>query len=371
MPAAANDRPPLRLLSFADLPGWRDADHAAALAAFRRSCEVILDRGLVRPARFGGRALDWRGVCLAARGVPPGRRAARRFFERHFLPVSPTPTRRAAGLFTGYYEAEAEGCLRREGDCRWPLHALPDDLVRFTPAERRATGLDYGRRTPAGPRPYFSRREIDEGALDGRGLEIVWLTSLADRFFIQIQGSGRVRLREGGVLRLAFAGKNGRRYVPVGRLLVERGEISREEMSMQAIRRWLAAHPDRARDLLWENPSYVFFRVVRLPDPRLGAFGAHGVQLAPLVSLAVDWRHWPYGAPVWLDTRVPRPDGRGEEPFRRLMVAQDTGSAIRGVVRGDIYFGFGEEAAARAGRMRAPGFMAVLLPRALARRLGR
>ena len=361
----------LHRFSFADLPGWAAADHAAALAAFRRSCRVIEEKGLVKPSRFGGRREDWLPACRAARRVPPGRKAARLFFERHFLPVSPQATRRPAGLFTGYYEPEVEGCLKPTPECRWPVHARPDDLVRLTPAEQRRLGLAFGRRTKEGVKPYFTRREIDEGALDGRGLEIVWLKSLADRFFLQIQGSGRVRLQEGGVLRLAFAAKNGRPYVPVGRVLVERGEIPREEMSMQAIRRWLAEHPDEAQALLWENPSYVFFRVVELPDPRLGAYGAQGVQLAPLVSLAIDWRFWPYGAPVWLETKVPTARGEGHEPFRRLMVAQDTGTAIRGAVRGDIFFGFGEEAAARAGRMQAKGFMAVLLPRPLARRLTR
>ncbi len=361
----------LHRIAFADLPGWAEADHTAALAAFRRSCQVIEQKGLVKPSRFGGRREDWLPACRAARKVPPGKRAARLFFEEHFLPVSPQPTRRPAGLFTGYYEPEVEGCLKPSPDCPWPVHARPDDLVRLTPAEQRRLGLVFGRRTKEGVKPYFTRREIDEGALDGRGLEIVWLKSLADRFFLQIQGSGRVRLKEGGVLRLAYAGKNGRPYVPVGRVLVERGEIAREEMSMQAIRRWLAEHPDQAQALLWENPSYVFFRVVALPDPRLGAYGAQGVQLAPLVSLAIDWRFWPYGAPVWLETTVPAATGRGDVPFRRLMVAQDTGTAIRGVVRGDIFFGFGKAAAARAGRMQARGFMAVLLPRALARRLAR
>jgi membrane-bound lytic murein transglycosylase A len=364
-------RPRLHLLSYRMLPGWRDADHVAALAAFRRSCRVIEDKGLLRPSLFGGSREDWMPACRAARRVPPGQAAARSFFERFFLPVSPLAGRRPAGLFTGYYEPEVEGCLRPDAHCRHPLHARPSDLVRFTPAERRATGLEFGRRTPQGPRPYFTRREIEQGALAGRGLEIVWLRSPVDRFFLQIQGSGRVRLKEGGILRLAFAAKNGHPYVPIGRLLVARGEMSRDEVSMQAIRRWLKDNPDKARELLWENPSYVFFRVVDLPDPRLGAFGAQGVQLAPRVSLAVDWRYWPYGAPVWLETMVPDPRGRKRRRFRRLLVAQDTGTAIRGVLRGDVFFGFGEQAGEIAGRMQEPGFMAVLLPRALARRLAR
>ncbi len=372
MSTKANVR--LHLLRFSDLPGWGDADHAAALAAFKRSCQAIRSGKRKERARFAPPRHLWLNICAEADRVAGNTRAARLFFERHFLPVTPLSSRRPAGLFTGYYEPEVEGSLTRHGPYQYPLLARPDDLVRFTPRQARLAGTPFGRIVHGRPVPYFTRREIEEGALSGRGLEIVWLKSLADAFFVQIQGSARVRLVEGGVIRLAFAGKSGRPYTPVGRVLVERGEIPREEMSMQAIRRWLAAHPDKARALLWENESYVFFRRIDLPDPRLGAYGAQGVQLAPFVSLAVDNRFWPYGAPVWLETRIPDPGALAKgktRPFRRLMIAQDTGSAIRGIVRGDIFFGFGEKAAALAGRMNAPGFMAVLLPRAHARRLTR
>ncbi len=363
----AAERP--HVVPFSALPGWAQADHRAALQAFRRSCKVMMREPFRKKARFGGRREDWRAACRAAVRVPDARRAARAFFERHFLPVTVQRGGRPSGLFTGYYEPEAEGALKPDATYRFPLLARPGDLVAFTPAEARIAGTRYGRRVNGRPVPYFTRREIESGALKGRGLEIVWLKSLADAFFIQVQGSGRIRLKEGGVLRLSYAAKSGRPYTPVGRILVERGEIPKERMSMQAIRAWIARNPGRARELLWRNESYVFFREVKLPDPRLGAFGAQGVQLAPMVSLAVDWRHWAYGSPVWLETSVPDTDGAGERPFRRLMVAQDTGSAIRGAVRGDIYFGFGKAAAARAGRMKAPGFMAVLLPVRLARRL--
>ncbi len=357
------------VVPFSALPGWAQADHLTALRTFRRSCKVMMRTPFRRTARFGGSREDWRAACQAAPHVPETRRAARAFFERHFLPVSLQRPGRHSGLFTGYYEPETEGALKPDAAYRFPLFARPRDLVAFTPAEARIAGTRYGRRVNGRPVPYFTRREIESGALKGRGLEIVWLKSLADAFFIQIQGSGRIRLKEGGVLRLSYAAKSGRPYTPVGRILVERGEISKERMSMQAIRAWIARNPERARELLWQNESYVFFRIVELPDPRLGAFGAQGVQLTPMVSLAVDRRYWAYGSPVWLDTRVPDAKGAEEHSFRRLMVAQDTGSAIRGAVRGDIYFGFGEKAGARAGRMQAPGFMAVLLPVQLARRL--
>ncbi len=363
----------LRIVSFSALPGWRQADVRAALAAFQRSCQAMGRPDYHwRKARLGGGWADWRDVCARALKLKGAdARAARAFFERHFLAVTPLKTRQPAGLFTGYYEPEVEGSLKRQGPYQYPLHARPPELVRLKPADAKRLGVAFGRYVKGRAQPYFTRKEIEQGALERRGLEIVWLKSPVDRFFMQIQGSGRVRLKEGGVLRLAFAGKTGHPFTPVGRLLLERGEISRAELSMQAIRRWMAQHPKKARELMWENRSYVFFRIVKLPDARLGAYGAQGVQLTPVVSLAVDHRFWPYGAPVWLETFVPGRGGRGQERLRQLMVAQDTGTAIRGMVRGDIYFGFGDEAGERAGRMAAPGFMAVLLPKRLARRVAR
>ena len=356
---------------FHALPGWRQADHSLALAAFRRSCRGMLRPGYKwRKAAFGGALADWRTVCEAALRMPEkvSRTAARAFFERHFVPVSPLPACRPAGLFTGYYEPEVKASLKRHGPYQVPLHGRPTDLVRLKPKDAARLGLAFGRYVGGRARPYFTREEIERGALDGRGLEIAWLKDPVDRFFMQIQGSGRLRLDDGRVVRVAFAGKTGHPFTPVGRLLVEQGIIPREEISMQSIRAWMERHPDQARRLMWENRSYVFFRIVDLPDVRLGAYGAQGVQLTPMVSLAVDHRYWPYGAPVWLDTMIPARSG-GQARLRRLMVAQDTGTAIRGVVRGDIYFGFGDAAGALAGRMKAPGYMAVLLPASLARRL--
>ena len=363
----------LRAVPFPALPGWQQADHAQALAAFRRSCRAMLKPDYHwRKARFGGRPADWRAVCIAALKLPEkaSRKKARAFFEKHFQPVSPLPTRRPAGIFTGYYEPEVEGSLKRHGPYQVPLHGRPKDLVRLPERDAKRLGVGYGRMVKGRARPYFTRKEIETGALDGRGLEIVWLKSPVDRFFMQIQGSGRVRLDDGRVLRLAFAGKTGHPFTPVGRLLMERGVIPREKLSMQSIRAWMAKYPEQARKLMWENKSYVFFRIVDLPDPRLGAYGAQGVQLTPLVSLAVDYRYWPYGAPIWLETMAPKPGG-GQRRFRRLMVAQDTGTAIRGIVRGDVFFGFGDAAGALAGRMKAPGYIAVLLPKPLAWRLTR
>jgi membrane-bound lytic murein transglycosylase A len=360
----------VHIVAFRELAGWEQADNARALEAFQRSCRAMLQHDYHwRKARFGGQPKDWMKVCELAISTPRNAKAARAFFEKHFLPVTPVKPLKPAGLFTGYYEPEVAGSQKRGGPYQVPLHGKPDDLVAFTPAEQKKTGLRYGRRVKGQPRPYYTRRQIETGALKGRGLELVWLKSHADRFFMQVQGSGRVRLPDGKIVRMSFAGKTGLPFTPIGRLLIERGEIPREKMSMQAIRQWMKKNPDKARKLMWENKSYVFFRKVRLDDPRLGAIGAQGVQLTPLVSLAVDYRYWPYGAPVWLQTRVPGPGGKGQQRMRRLMVAQDTGTAIRGMIRGDIFFGFGDEAGKRAGKMKAPGIMVVLLPRALALRL--
>jgi len=359
----------LRKVRFADMPGWRQADHRAALAAFRRSCKRMMARARMRPSRFGGERRDWVLPCLGAPHAPLTQRGARRFFERYFTPVTVQPDGRPSGIFTGYFEPDVEGSLKKSARYPWPVLARPADLVRFTKAEEKATGLRYGRYVDGGPAPYYTREEIENGALEGRGLEIVWLKSIVDRFFMHIQGSGRVILKEGGALRLTYGGKSGHPFTGIGRKMLERGLIRKSQLSMQGIRKWLEAHPKQAREIMWLNKSYVFFRATRLPDPRLGAFGAQGVQLAPLTSLAVDYHFWPYGAPVWLDTRVPGAHGKGFVSFRRLMLAQDTGSAIRGAVRGDIYFGFGREAGERAGRMNARARMIVLLPNRLARRL--
>ena len=357
----------LEPLSFRQIDGWQDDDLDAALVPFRMSCAAISrdDSFFSRPVQYGGTRELWLEVCKAASKAAD----ARSFFETHFIPVRVADRSRPEGLFTGYYEPEAEGRRERAKGFSIPIYARPHDLVVFDEDAKRETGLDYGRVVDGRPRPYFTRREIENGALSGRGLEIVWLRDAADAFFMQIQGSGRIRLEDGAVLRLGFAGKSGHPYTSIGAILAERGLIPRAELSMQAIRRWMAANHSEARDLMWENESFVFFREMETQDATLGPSGAGRVPLTPERSLAVDRSIWMFGTPVWLDTAVPREAG-GEARFRKLLIAQDTGSAIKGLARGDVFWGSGPGAAHSAGHMKSPGTMIVLLPKDLLAGLG-
>jgi membrane-bound lytic murein transglycosylase A len=358
-------KPLLERTCFASLEGWAAAEHGRALEAFRRSCDEILSQGRAfdRPSEFGGARTDWIEVC--EKGATA--RDPRSFFEQNFLPVKVNDPTRPEGLFTGYFEPEAEGSLVPDGRFTVPIYRKPHGLVAF---EKVVTPeLRYGRVVAGEPQPFFTRREIEEGALAGRGLELVWLADWADAFFMHVQGSGRVRLEDGSVLRLAYAGKSGQPYTGIGGLLVERGILEREDMSMQAIRSWMADHPAEARDLMWENKSFVFFREATVDDPALGPPGAQKVPLTPFASLAVDRSLWAFGTPIFLDTKSPRARGAGAGTFRQLMIAQDTGTAIKGYARGDIFWGAGQDAAWIAGHMKSEGRMTALLPVPLAERL--
>ena len=305
------------ILDFDQLIGWADDDHAAALAVFRTTCADL-------PGR------DWASICAKAATNP----APRAFFERLFRPVliqDGTPM-----LFTGYYEPELSGSLAPDADYAYPIFALPPDL-------------------PQG-QPWLTRQQIDQtGALLGQGLEIAWLTDPVNVFFLQVQGSGRIRLPDGRVIRVGYAGKNGHPYASIGAELVVRGAFTPEQVSADSIRAWVRGNPERGAALLWTNPSYVFFR--ELPDlpADQGPLGAMKRSVTPLRSIAVDPAFVPLGAPVWIEKA-------GNAPMNRLMVAQDTGSAIKGAQRADIFFGTGVDAGQQAGRIRDGGRMVVLLP---------
>jgi membrane-bound lytic murein transglycosylase A len=357
-------KPILTAVPFALIEGWADDDHAAALAAFQRSCDEILasGHGFERDVRIGGKRTDWLEVCESAVHA----KSARHFFEDEFTALKVTDPVRPEGLFTGYYEPEAEGSRRAGNGYGVPIYRKPDDLVGFDPATEKQINLKYGRMVHGKPAGYFSRREIEEGALRGRGLELVWLKSWVDAFFIQVQGSGRIRFADGGTMRLAYGAKTGQPYTGIGEILVERGILTKDNMSMQALRKWMRENPGSARELMWENKSFVFFREVKVDDPALGAPGAQKVSLTPLRSMAIDRSLWMFGTPIWLDAKVPSGPAGEMRSFRHLMIAQDTGTAIKGHVRGDVYWGWGDKAALVAGQMKSPGAMIVLLPKKLA-----
>lgn len=366
-PKPPPEPPPARLTlapaGFQDLPGWAADRHAEAIPVFARSCDRLTrlppDRAL-GPEGAMGKAGDWIAPCRALARVRPGdHAAARAFFEEWFRPWLAADNGNADGLFTGYYEAELRGSKVRKGLYQTPLRRKPNDLIAVDLSEFRPNLKGEriaGRVVDGRLRPYEDRQQIEGGALDGKGLELVWVDDPVDAFFLHIQGSGRVMLDDGTEMRVGYDGQNGHPYVAIGRELVARGAMPKEDVSMQSIRAWLEANPAQVREILWKNPSYVFFRVLEGEGP----IGAQGVALTPGRSIAVD-RSWvAYGTPLWLDAEDPLdPAAR----LRRVMIAQDTGGAIRGPVRGDFFWGHGADAELRAGKMKSKGRYWLLLPR--------
>lgn len=393
-------------LAFRDLKGWRSDNQSEAIPAFLRSCERIaqladdasvnsaeyLDPAPGEPGLFGV-AGDWREACAAARAFRTTRyadalaaaSAARAVFEFYFRPIklvrrrSPLPHGPARNLpdrvdsrdlITGYFEPVYQASTFKTRERSAPVLRRPDDLVTVDLGAFRQelTGERIAGFVEDGVlKPYPDHHAINRGALRNASDPIAWVDP-NDLFFLQIQGSGRLRLQNGRELRVGFDGHNGQPYTAIGRILIERGVLTPETVSMQAIREWLEkAPPKEAQALREANQSYVFFRVLDdLPDPKLGPFGANGVQLTPARSIAVDRRYYALGAPMWL--AVPPVEGRTPEIYR-LLVAQDTGGAVKGPLRGDIFLGSGARAGEAAGRFRAEGDMIVLAPRAAVARL--
>ena len=352
-------------ISVTSLAGWQNDDHANALETFQRSCQEILStaHGFKRLAKFGGELKDWQALCQTALKT----KNPKAFFEENFAAFKIHDPDRPQGLYTGYYEPEAEGSLVKTTEYQVPVYNKPQDLVALSEADQTKLGLAYGKMVDGRPTAYSTRKEIEQGALANRGLEIVWLKSWVDAFFIHIQGSGRVRLADGKIIRLAYAAKTGQPYTGIGGVLLAKGVGTKDTMSMELLRNWMKAHPAEARELMWNNKSYIFFRQIEVPSLDLGALGAQQVNLTPLRSLAVDRSIWMFGTPIWIDTRTP-PEA-GAKPFQHLMVAQDTGTAIKGYVRGDVYWGWGQDASFNAGHMKSAGAMVVLLPKLVAARL--
>ncbi len=367
-PPPPPDRLVLTSAAFGDLAGWGSDGVGEALAALKKSCARRLrfaDDAQVGPQGLAGKVVDWRLPCTAAASIDEhDDGAARAFFETWFRPYRCANNDASEGLFTGYYEPELKGARTRGGNFETPLMKRPPDLVAVDLGDFRADWRGEriaGRVVGSQLKPYPDRLGIERGALANRNLELVWVDDAIDAFFVQIQGSGRVALADGRAIRIGYAAQNGHAYVAIGRPLVERGSIPRDQVSMRTIREWLVRHPDEAGAVMDLNPSYVFFKEI----PGDGPVGAQGLVLTAQRSLAVDPKFMPLGAPLWLDFADPAAPGGRQ---RRLVVAQDTGGAIRGPVRGDLFCGTGTAAGEQAGAMQQRGGYFLLLPKAVAER---
>lgn len=352
----------LQPVDYAQLNGWSDESPEAMIPMLRAQCAHLAR--LPPATRLGGdpsivhtgtTPSDWSGACAAIAAVQPGRAAARQLIETWFAPYEVE----ADARYTGYFEPEVRGALTRGGVYQTPVYAKPRSLVRTHATDGRVV---VGQWVNGQFAPFPTRAQIDAGALDGQGLELVWLASPIDLFFLQIQGAGRVVLPDGSTLRLAYDGRNGQPYVPLGRVLVDENQLPPDQVSMQTIRDWLTAHPDQARTEMERNPNYVFFRRLDDVGPTEGAPGAFGIDLTPGRSLAVDRSVMPLGLPVWVETTLPTQGGMGGA-WHHLTLAQDLGTDINGAGRADLYTGWGPQAQAVAGNLHAGGRMVLLLPR--------
>lgn len=370
-PETLPDRVTLAPVDFADLPGWSEDSLSETLPALLRSCGRLSgvpdDRELGPQGPAGpvaGTVADWREACAALEQLPDGDDASlRSSLEKYFTPLAVGNNQRTNGVFTGYYEAELRGALKPDERHSWPLYAKPPDLVTADLGSFRADleGVRlFGRVEDGRLVPYPDRAAIEDGALAGQGLELAWVDDPVDAFFLHVQGSGRVILDDGKVVRIGFAATNGLPFTAVGQVLLDEGKVAPGEATVQHIRDWLRANPEQASDIMRRNRRFTFFRVIDGEGP----IGGHGVPLTPGRSLAVDPAFMPLGAPIWLDTTWPGSD----RPLRRLMVAQDIGGAIKGPVRGDFFWGYGEDALEHAGGMKETGRYFLLLPKAVARR---
>jgi len=350
-PAPAPTKLQLVPSTFAALPGWDRDDVRAAWPAFMSSCTVLIKQAI------------WKESCSIARTVNAGDdQAIRTFFEAFMVPHQVVaPDGATDGLVTGYYEPLLRGARKKGGPYQTPLYKVPDDMITVDLASvypdlkgMRLRGKVVGKKLV----PYPTRAEIATSELKGK--ELLWVDDPVEAFFLEVQGSGRVQLTDTQeTVRVAYADQNGHPYKSIGKYLVEKGELRLDQASAQGIKAWIAGHPTRMQELFNANPSYVFFKEERLPDPKVGPKGAQGVPLTPQRSVAIDPSQLPLGAPIFLNTT----QANSDIPMQRLVMAQDTGGAIRGAIRVDYFFGFGTEAAENAGRMKQRGNVWVLLPK--------
>ena len=362
--------------NFSDMPGWSASDPRDAFAAFKRSCASFAKQQPEKAmggAGYAGTIGDWMGACSAAPASVSSAQSARAFFESWFQPASVIAGDTPEGLFTGYYEPELAASHTQHGVYQTPIYGVPNDLLTadlgaFKPelAGEKISGRIEGNKFV----PYATRGEIDTKGLP-QAQTLLYAADPVQVFFLHIQGSGRVKLDDGRYERIAYAGQNGRPYTPIGRVLIANGEIDRADMSMQAIRAWLKSHPREGRAMMEQDQSFVFFKEEPIGDPTIGAEGSESVALTPGASLAVDEHMHPLGAPIYVATQTQNlNESKGVPVLQRLLIAQDTGGAIKGAVRGDVFWGFGPKAEEIAGAMTSHGQMFVLLPKAVAARLG-
>lgn len=338
------DRLVLRPVEFDQLPGWDGDRHDEALESFLKSCQKFSTLPKDRPlysGGLGGTVGDWEKVCEEGLfTLYKGQEAAQGFFEAYFEPYAATNWGKPEGLFTGYFEAGLKGSRTKGGPYIYPLYKKPSDI-------------EDGK-------AYFSHKKINQGALEGKDLELLWVSDPVQRFFLHIQGSGQVELEDGSIVRVGYDGKNNHDYQSIGRHMIDKGWIDEENISAQTIKEWFYHNPERMWDVIEQNPSYVFFKELQGTG---GPVGAQGVSLMPLRSLAVDKTKVPYGVPMWLDVELTGEERPEKKKFQRLVIAQDTGSAIKGAVRGDIFFGAGKQAEELAGYQNNKGRYYMLLPK--------
>lgn len=351
--------------SFDTLVGWKKDLTAQSLMAFQKSCDRTLkradDANFSRHA-FTGKVSDWRLICEDAKKLDyTNNDAARSFYAQNFNLYRVETKDKKTGLFTGYYEPSLKGSLVPTEEFNVPLYKRPDDLVMVDLGDFREELKGQrvaGRVIDAKLKPYEDRKQIDEGSLQGKNLEIVWVNDEVDAFFLHIQGSGRVLLDNGQEIRVGYDGQNGHPYHAIGKTLVDKGILKKEDVSLQSIKAWLLANHDKAKDLLQLNPSYVFFKVLE----ENGSIGGEGVVLTAGRSVAVDYTLLPYGTPMFLQFENPL---NLKQTIARTMIAQDTGGAIRGAIRGDVFWGHGEKAEELAGKMKSKGSAWIMLPKTL------
>lgn len=349
----------LKLVRFNDLPRWQQDDHLAAFHAFKRSCRKYLNDKTKRPVRIDRKRFN---LCKYALSVPiTHKESARLFFEQNFKPLRVLS---ATSMLTGYYEPEIEGSRIKTAEFNIPVYRRPPDLVSLINDKHRAAKnhqLTFMRRVNGQLQPFPTRKAIESGALEGQGLELLYLRDQVDAFFMHIQGSARIRLTDGTIIRIGYAAKNGHPYASIGQHLKNAYKFRGEQLKLEAVKQWLRDNKELGQKVMWHNKSYIFFRELEAHQAKGGPLGAEGVNLTPRRSLAVDGSYHQLGMPIWLE--VPNLTHHGERGFHKLMIGQDVGSAIKGPVRGDIFWGSGEAAGMVAGGTKHRGQFTVLLPR--------